>query len=83
MALLRSDEQVFAAMLDGWRAQQLARNLALTTIEKRLGAVRAFATHGHALPWAWRSQMLDSCYRRGWMVVVVCRSGRPSPLVSW
>jgi integrase/recombinase XerC len=27
VALLRPEEQVFAAMLDGWRAQQLARNL--------------------------------------------------------
>ena len=27
--LLHPDEQVFAAMLEGWRAQQLARNLAL------------------------------------------------------
>ena len=42
VALLRPDEQVFGAMLDGWRAQQLARNLAFTTIDKRLNAVRAF-----------------------------------------
>lgn len=46
-------------MLDGWRAQQLARNLDYTTIEKRLGAVRAFAHHADAFPWAWRPQMLD------------------------
>src|SRR5262245_43650905 len=46
-------------MLDGRRAQQLARNLAQATIEKRLNAVRAFTTHADALPWAWRSQMLD------------------------
>jgi integrase/recombinase XerC len=59
VALLRPDEQMFTAMLDGWRAQQLARNLAYTTIEKRLGAVRAFAHHADAFPWAWRSQMLD------------------------
>ena len=26
--LLRPEEQVLAAMLDGWRVQQLARNLA-------------------------------------------------------
>ena len=29
--LLHPGEQVFAAMLEGWRAQQLARNLALAT----------------------------------------------------
>ena len=40
-ALLRPEEQVLAAMQDGWRAQQLARNLAFSTIEKRLGAIRA------------------------------------------
>jgi hypothetical protein len=28
--LLRPGEQVLAAMLDGWRDQQLARNLAFT-----------------------------------------------------
>ena len=38
-ALLRPEEQVLAAMLDGWRAQQLARNLAFSTIEKRLAAI--------------------------------------------
>jgi hypothetical protein len=33
--LLRPDEQVFEAMLTGWRNQQLARNLAFSTIEGR------------------------------------------------
>ncbi len=50
--LLRPDEQVFSAMLDGWRAQQLARNLAFSTIGKREAAVRAFARHADAFPWA-------------------------------
>jgi hypothetical protein len=35
VALLHPEEQVFKAMLDGWRNQQLARNLALSTIGKR------------------------------------------------
>src|SRR2546421_458489 len=59
IALLRPEEQVFAAMLDGWRAQQLARNLAFTTIDKRLNVVRAFTVHANAYPWTWRPQMLD------------------------
>jgi integrase/recombinase XerC len=59
IALLRPEEQVFAAMLGGWRAQQLARNLAFITIDKRLNVVRAFTTHADAYPWAWRPQMLD------------------------
>lgn len=59
VALLRPDEQVFAAMLAGWRAQQLARNLAYATIDKRLNVVKAFTTHADAYPWAWRPQLLD------------------------
>ena len=51
--LLRPEEQVFAAMLEGWRAQQLARNLAFCHGRKRLAAVGAFAAHADALPWAW------------------------------
>lgn len=59
VSLLRPDEQVFTAMLDGWRAQRLARNLAFGTIDKRLNSVRAFARHADAFPWSWRSQMID------------------------
>ena len=57
--LLRPDEQVMEAMLEGWRAQQLARNLAFSTIGKRLTAVAAFARHADAFPWAWTAQMAD------------------------
>ncbi|GAA3754307.1 hypothetical protein [Salinactinospora qingdaonensis] len=34
-ALLRPEEQVFEAMLEGWRNQQLARSLAVSMIEGR------------------------------------------------
>lgn len=57
--LLRPDEQVFSAMLDGWADQQLARNLAPSTIGKRAVAVRAFAGHVNAEPWEWTAQMID------------------------
>ena len=57
--LLRADEQVFAAMLEGWANQQLARNLALSTVEGRANAVRAFARQLDAYPWAWLPQMVD------------------------
>ena len=57
--LLHPGEQVFAAMLDGWRAQQLARNLALATAGGREAMVRAFAAHADAMPWTWGPQMLD------------------------
>jgi integrase len=58
-ALLRPEEQVLAAMLEGWRAQQLARNLAFSTIGKRVTAIRAFTAHADAFPWAWTAQMVD------------------------
>jgi integrase/recombinase XerC len=57
--LLRPEEQVVEAMLDGWRAQQLARNLAFSTIGKRLSAVGAFTAHADAPPWSWTAQMAD------------------------
>lgn len=59
LPLLRPEEQVFTAMLDGWRNQQLARNLAFSTIEGREKAVRAFALHADAFPWAWTPLMVD------------------------
>jgi site-specific recombinase XerD len=59
LALLRPEEQVFAAMLEGWGSQQLARNLAPGTVEGRQRAVRAFAAHAGAYPWAWTPQMVD------------------------
>ena len=59
LPLLRPDEQVFTAMLDGWRNQQLARNLAFSTIESRERAVRAFTRHADTFPWAWSPQMAD------------------------
>ena len=35
VSLLRADETVFNAMVDGWRAQMLARGLAIDTIKGR------------------------------------------------
>ena len=35
VSLLRADETVFNAMVDGWRAQMLARGLAVDTIKAR------------------------------------------------
>jgi integrase/recombinase XerC len=57
--LLHPDEQVFAAMLEGWRAQQLARNLALATVGRRQAMVRAFAVHADAVPWQRGPGMVD------------------------
>ncbi|TCO45898.1 hypothetical protein EV192_12084 [Actinocrispum wychmicini] len=63
VALLRTEEQVFEEMLVGWRNQQLARNLALSTIEKRAGRLRAFVEHtGGAFPWQWTPQHADEWF---------------------
>ena len=59
LPLLRPDEQVFRAMLDGWRNQQLAGNLARSTVEGREATVRAFAGYVSACPWARAPAMAD------------------------
>jgi site-specific recombinase XerD len=59
VSLLRPEEQVFGVMLDGWRNQQLARNLAFSTIGGREKAVRAFARHCDAYPWRWTATQVD------------------------
>jgi integrase/recombinase XerC len=59
VALLRPAEQVFEAMLAGFANQQLARNLARTTVEGRENTVRAFAAYVNAFPWEWMPAMVD------------------------
>jgi site-specific recombinase XerD len=51
--LLHPEEQVFAAMLAGWAAQQRSRMLATVTLEQRLATVRRFATFTGGYPWRW------------------------------
>lgn len=46
-------------MLDGWRNQQLARNLAFSTIEGRERLVRELVVHVNEYPWAWTAGMVD------------------------
>ncbi len=52
-------ESMFEAMLDGWRAQQLARGLSFTTIDARERAVRRFHAHSEQWPWLWTAQLAD------------------------
>jgi integrase/recombinase XerC len=59
VALLRPEEQVFVAMLDGWGHQQLARNLALSTVESRAAGVGRFARHAACYPWQWTATLFD------------------------
>lgn len=51
LPLLRPDEQVFEAMIKGWRNQQLARNLSLGYADDQERTVRAFTRHADAMPW--------------------------------
>jgi integrase/recombinase XerC len=60
--LLRPEEQVFEAMLTGWRNQQLARNLAFSTVEGRANRVRDFTRHCGAAPWEWSPQLADEWF---------------------
>ena len=41
-SLLQADETVFTAMVDRWRAQMLARGLAVDTVKGRCGVVSRF-----------------------------------------
>jgi integrase/recombinase XerC len=59
LSLLHPEEQVFDAMLSGWRNQQLARRLAFSTVEQRERMVRAFAAHSQSYPWLWTAQLVD------------------------
>src|ERR1700738_5060788 len=62
LPLLRPEEQVLEAMMDGWRNQQLARNLALSTIEKRAVRLGAFFAHAGTYPWEWLPQHADEWF---------------------
>jgi len=57
--LLRPDEQVFEAMLAGWRDQQLSRNLGEATVRRRLDGVRRFQRFINDWPWRWRPVDLE------------------------
>lgn len=54
VGLFRADERVFTAMLDGWRAQMLARGLTFGTIEGRCQLVARFQVYSAEFPWQWR-----------------------------
>ena len=66
--LLRPEDQVFQAMLEGWRNQQLTRNLARSTVEGREATARAFADYVSAYPWAWSPRWWTS----GWATCGRC-----------
>jgi integrase/recombinase XerD len=48
---LRADETVFNAMVDGWRAQMLARALAVDTIKAHCRPGSRFVEFTNEYPW--------------------------------
>jgi integrase/recombinase XerC len=60
--LLHPEDQVFEAMLRGWRNQQMARNLAPSTVDSREHQVRAFMRNADVYPWLWSSTMADEWF---------------------
>ena len=60
--LLHPETQVFEAMLEGWRNQGAARNLAVSTLTNREAQVRRFAEHANALPWQWSPYLADEWF---------------------
>src|SRR3978361_985370 len=64
-----AEARAFEAMLDGWRAQQLSRNLAFATIDAGARVVRRFQEHTGRYPWQWTSAEFDA-----WMAEL--REGR-------
>ncbi len=59
IGLFRADERVFTAMLDGWRAQMLARGLTADTIKQRCQLLERFQRFMGEFPWQWRPADID------------------------
>lgn len=59
---LNSRDVVFAEMLEGWRNQQLSRNLSFGTIEKRVKLISRFADYANEYPWQWTPAMVDEFF---------------------
>ena len=55
-----SEDQVFEALLDGWRAQQLSRNLSFATIDNGARIIRRFQDHAGSFPWGWTSAEFEA-----------------------
>lgn len=60
--LLHPEPQLFEAMLEGWRNQMLARNLAPATVAGRERQVRAFQAHANEFPWQWTLALADEWF---------------------
>jgi len=59
IGLLDAEAHVFEAMLDGWRSQQLSRNLTFATIDAGARIVRRFRADVEDWPWRWLPGQLE------------------------
>ncbi len=59
VVLLEPRGQVFEAMLDGWRSQQLSRNLTFSTIDAGARVVSRFRHDTEVWPWEWTPGQLE------------------------
>jgi integrase/recombinase XerC len=59
-ALQAPEHEMFEALLDGWRSQQLSRNLSFTTIATSARIVRRFQDHAGSFPWGWTSAEFET-----------------------
>jgi site-specific recombinase XerD len=62
VAVLNAEESVWVAMLDGWAAQQVARNLSASTVEKRRSVAMRFLAFAGCYPWSWTASMVDEFF---------------------
>lgn len=53
---------MWLAMSDGWRAQQIARNLSISTVEKRWSVALRFQRFADCYPWSWSVSMVDEFF---------------------
>jgi hypothetical protein len=51
--LLHREAQIVDEMREGWRNQQLCRNLAVDTIDGRVRLVERFLAYTNEFPWTW------------------------------
>jgi hypothetical protein len=76
--LLHPEPQLFEAMLDGWRHQQLSRNLSFATIDAGARTVRRFQAHTEVYPWHWTPGQADA-----WAAELRSKRAAPSTIRSY
>lgn len=60
--VLHPESQTVDEMLEGWRNQQLCRNLDHDTIAGRVRLVERFIEHTNEFPWTWTPAMVEEFF---------------------